>query len=300
MLYSPSQILCLGLDLLGIEEKRRLRCRRSMLMAWFKSHYGSSALVLCAVWEDLVTTDLPDARIDPTKARLDYFLMANYYLRLYPTEMVFGVTFNKTEKTVRLWAWYFCSKIAALKDLKIFWPEEWEHENIDDETVETFLFSVDGVHFRAYEPKHPTLAKNTKAFSYKSQQAGFTYEIALAVFRQNVVSFNGPYLASQHDMTTFKKDLSLKLPAGKRSIADNGYRGAAHQVSLPNSWDCDELRRFKGRARARQESFNARMKIFNSLSHNFRHGMAKHQVCFEAVLVLCQYQIETDSPLFDV
>ena len=110
----------------------------------------------------------------------------------------------------------------------------------------------------------------------------------------------GPFKASRHDITQFRSELLAKIPAGKRAVGDNGYQGEPDAVSTPNSQDPAVLRKFKSRARARQESFNARIKVFQCLDQRFRHGIKKHKICFEAVCVIVQYQLENGSPLFDV
>ena len=89
-------------------------------------------------------------------------------------------------------------------------------------------------------------------------------------------------------------------PAGKKGIADQGYQGEKEMLCTPNSYDSAELRTFKGRARARHETFNSRIKNFACLEQRFRHGMEKHKICFEAVCVIVQYQMENGAPLFDV
>ncbi|GKY91872.1 hypothetical protein MPSEU_000158800 [Mayamaea pseudoterrestris] len=37
----------------------------------FKAHFGSMPVVYASIWRDLVTSDLPKARIDPVKARVE-------------------------------------------------------------------------------------------------------------------------------------------------------------------------------------------------------------------------------------
>ena len=61
-----------------------------------------------------------------------------------------------------------------------------------------------------------------------------------------------------------------------------------------------KLRKFKTRALKRHEKFNGHMKVFECLSNRFRSGKEKFAACFEAVAVICQYQIENDKPMFDV
>jgi len=121
---------------------------------------------------------------------------------------------------------------------------------------------------------------------------------------------NGPFLASVHDKKIFEDDrvdengeprgLKHKLRPGMRAIADKGYRGMPDKASCPNSRDTPEVRKFKGRARARQEAFNRKIKTFRCLEDKFRHAQKKHHLVFEAVVVICQYQLENGSPLFDV
>jgi len=158
---------------------------------------------------------------------------------------------------------------------------------------------VDGTHCRINKPKHPTMSKNKSYYSHKFNQAGLNYEIGLSVFESRLVWMNGPFKAGQNDITIFRnKGLMDKIPNGKRAIADRGYQGEKEKCSTPNRHDTPEVRKFKGRVRARHESFNARLKNFKCLDVNFRHGIEKHKAAFEAVCVICQFQLENGLPLF--
>ena len=147
---------------------------------------------------------------------------------------------------------------------------------------------------------HPLLAKNPAYYSHKSNQAGLTYEIGVSIYANALVWLKGPKPASTHDITVFREELKNKIPDGKRVVGDNGYRGEPNTISTPNVHDPAELRRFKSRARARHETLNARLKNFKCLAERFRHGIENHHICFEAVCVIIQYQLENGSPLFDV
>ena len=87
------------------------------------------------------------------------------------------------------------------------------------------------------------------------------------------------------------------IPDGKLVVADKVYRGEPAIVSFPNHLDHQATRDPKSRIRARQETFNARLKNFSVLDQAFRHTpvMEKHKACFEAVAV-----IEPGSPLFAI
>ena len=102
------------------------------------------------------------------------------------------------DKTARKWAWYYTRKVGALKDEnvsqsaasirqacitdgasraaffhQIVWPENW---NENDEDTPIFICTVDGMHCRVHEPKHPTLSNNPQYYSHKFKQAGLNYE----------------------------------------------------------------------------------------------------------------------------
>ena len=146
---------------------------------------------------------------------------------------------------------------------------------------------------------HPMLSKNPKNYSHKTNQAALTYKLGILVYENKLVWIKGPKLASKHDITVFR-ELMTKVPAGKRAIGDNGYHGEPNTMSTPSSWDPKKLHCFKSWARACHELFNGRINKFKCLSKRFHHGVHKHQICFEAICVIVQYQLENGSPLFDV
>jgi DDE superfamily endonuclease len=246
--------------------------------------------------------------------------MGIHFLACYPTEEQAEAIFKVCDRTYRYWVWNMVEKIALLKDEVIIWPDSWNNEdNPDDPTSETiWIVTVDGTHCRIQEPTRDDFSENTQFFSHKFKEAAFDYEIAISIFEGRVVSACGPYPAGTNDITIFRhklKDMILesRVQSGveHRALGDKGYRGERNVVSVPSSHDTKELRVFKARALARHETFNARMKIFDCLDERFRHNghprikevkgpEVKHQWCFNAVLVICQLQIESGFPLFAV
>jgi hypothetical protein len=182
--------------------------------------------------------------------------------------------------------------------LQIVWPENWIAGNAE---CPYFMVTVDGVH--RFEPKHPKWSKNPQMYSRKHNRSAVNYyELGIAIWEDRLVWISGPHPASMHDGTIFRipggrKD---KIPAGKRVVADSAYRGSKDVVSLTNPRDTPDVRKTKSRARTRHEGFNKRLKVFESISARFRHGVAQHEVVFEAVCVIAHYQMELGSPLFDV
>jgi DDE superfamily endonuclease len=183
--------------------------------------------------------------------------------------------------------------------LQIVWP----HGTAGDPgTLNTphFIATVDGIHCRINEPRHPELSKNPKFYSHKFHQAALDYELAVSVTESRLLWMNGPFPASVHDVTVFRRDLKARVPRGGKLIGDKGYIGERNIISTPRSRNPQHLRNFKSRARARHERFNGMVKTFDCISGQFRHGIRCHKIVFEAVCVVCQYQIELVSPLFDV
>ena len=98
----------------------------------FKSHYGSSPIVLANQWYDLMTTELNVGLTEADKSDKGFkmFLIAHHFLWAYPKNAkILGSAFSVCERLVQgdnLWRWV--RMIAALKAIKIIWPEE-EYNN---------------------------------------------------------------------------------------------------------------------------------------------------------------------------
>jgi DDE superfamily endonuclease len=164
-----------------------------------------------------------------------------------------------------------------------------------------FLLTVDGIHCVVREPSTAELSKNPAYFSHKHHCAGVNYEIGLSVFTNQVMWVNGPYPAGENDITMFKhRGLREMIPEGCWSIADNGYRGLLSTIRTSSSLDKHAVRVLKRRAKARHESFNGKLKNFATVRERWRHAITKHEIAFEDVCVICQYQLENGSPLYDV
>lgn len=181
--------------------------------------------------------------------------------------------------------------------MQIVWPEEWtEHKQGDA----VFVISVDGVHCSIQEPYHPTLSKNPKYYSHKYNAAGLNYELAVSIWENKLVWMNGPFPATSNDQGVYNKGLANKVHRNKLVVCDKGYNLRSETLCKPDPRDSIELREFKARARARHESFNKRIKNFKCMQVKFHHGPHLHKHCFEAICVICQYQLENGCPLFDV
>ena len=308
MLFNPIQLCQYGLLLLGIRQQDQMRLTMQRKIAIFRSHFGSAPSDLADVWSDLVSTNVQEFKL--TEKEMPYkglkmFLIANFELWIYPKNAELIMTrFDICETYSRgrhLWKWIH--RIQALKALKIQWMD-----SFNDPNAEEFIITIDGTDCRIWEKQHELFPVDRQLCSSKFNHAAFKYEIALAIRHNKIVWVNGPYKAGgMHDLTLFReeglKDMMLATE-NKMAIVDRGYTTSkADEVLLlafPNKADSKELALFKSRARARHETLNGRLKMFNILSETFRHAGDKHKVAFEAVCVLVQYQLDNGAFLFDV
>ena len=97
-----------------------------------------------------------------------------------------------------------------------------------------------------------------------------------------------------------------QIPDGSLIITDSGYKGETTKIMMVTDEMSKEMKDYMGRAKARQESFNGRLKgTFNILGHRFRHNqrtaektMELHQTVVHACAVLIQYDYENGHPPF--
>jgi len=294
--FSCAQFFQFGLEVVGFDVGRQRRTCMATNMERFRAAFGVGPGVCAAVFRDLQTTEIPSARVD--KPNSFYFLVALNWLAICNKEMVMAGFFKTDEKTLREHIKTCVDSIAALKEQKIVWKDL-------DDVDETFVMSVDGVHFRINEPRKQPSANWC---SHKSKSAGLGYEIGMSIWHNQVVWIAGPFQAAAHDKTKYEEEggLQSRIPDGKLLVGDRGCRGEnfegrqCRSLSIRNTRDSEEVKEFKRRVRARHENFNARMKSFAMLENRFRHGLTRHQAVFEAVCVLCQCDMENGHPLFDV
>jgi hypothetical protein len=112
---TPDEFMSLGLMMGGYGEER---VSQKSNMDRFKSIYGSLPHVYAQLWEDLITTDIAEARIGTGNIRgtTPYnFLIAINFLKCYQTDKSKSSHLNVCENTAQKWCWYFTAKIAALQ-----------------------------------------------------------------------------------------------------------------------------------------------------------------------------------------
>lgn len=309
---TPLKVLEKGLEFIGIDIGRQNGMSIKSKTKVFGAFYGSTPTDIAEMWFDLQsgewTTLTPNENSPQGFKR---YMIAHYYLWTYPkNSFIISRQFNICERYCRgkeLHSWI--DKIACLYDKKI----KWDESIADPETTE-FGFSLDCVDVRVWEKRHDHHFNiNRKLFSQKFAHAGIKYEIVMSLSASKCMQVVGPKPASFHDTKMFRLKTKEKLIYLRRfgknvmGIADGIYkpgskpeeRDEAGMMALPSTVDSDELHSFKSRIRARQETFNGRIKNFAFLQYTYRGtDYNKHGRAFRAICVIVQYQMDNGSPLF--
>jgi DDE superfamily endonuclease len=126
--------------------------------------------------------------------------------------------------------------------------------------------------------------------------------VVIDIYRQKVLRIYGPRHAGENDITVFRLPGGIMelIPPGKKLIGDSGFRGEPDKITTPSKHDSLDVEKLKQRARACQETFFKRIKDYQILRQEFRSEMQYHQMVFEAVCVLVQYDMENGHPLFEI
>jgi hypothetical protein len=289
-----------ALSYFDVDSTKLSRKRADVL---FRKTLGSSPKDVGDIWYDICSQDAMMPEKEKSLYGFKRYILAHYWLFTYQRNSdLYASRFKMPERNcrgapVRKWI----KRIAALKELKITWDE-----SIDDPNGPILVLTVDGTDFRMHEPKHPTLPRDSKQCSHKHKHACARYEVAVSVFKPKICWISGPWKGGKPDKEIMKESGLLdKIPEGKLVIADGGYsikdQQSRKKLSLPQTTDSKELQNFKSRARLRQETVNSRLHNFGCLSTlAFRHGYDYHKDAFEAVCVICQYQMDNGSEPFAV
>ena len=295
--FTGAQFMHTGLEIIGFDPTRQRRTRYATNLLRFRSAFGCSPEACAAIFHDIQVAGNVATRID--KPNCYFFLVAMNWLATYNKEAVMAGFFRCDEKTLRNRIKQYVEAVAGLKDEKIKWKDL---THVD----ERFVLSVDGVHFRINEPRK---VPSANWCSHKHRSAGLGYEVGISIWHNNVVWIAGPFQPATHDKTKYQEPdgLQSRIPDGKLVIGDRGYRGEdtegvreKRSLATRNTRDTAAVKEFKRRVRARHENFNARLKSFAILDSHFRHPRERHKTVFEAVCVICQYDMENGHPLFDV
>ena len=160
-----------------------------------------------------------------------------------------------------------------------------------------FFLSVDVIHCPISEPN----PSHRNWFSHLIRGPAFKCEIGVSM-EGNIAWVSSPCRGSVHCVHMFRAALHLAIPDGCQAIVPCPVfaYGRDEKVAPLRDDDDEGVLALKKRAVARHEACNQRIKDFKVTSHCFRHDLSFHSVCFTAVSVLCQHNIENGEPLLDI
>jgi hypothetical protein len=155
---------------------------------------------------------------------------------------------------------------------------------------------VDGIDCQIEEP----IPFSRKWYSHKFSGPGVRYELGVAINTGDIVSLHGPFPCGEYpDITIFRLGLKTMLGPGEKVIADRGYRGDT-KTCTPLDAQNRQHGMAMGRARARHETINRRLKKWNGLKHVYRHHLNKHYLVFTSIVVIEQIGISNGQAPFQI
>ena len=196
MRFTVAQILERGLRILKFPEEQLAGKTDKWKNKMFYAAYGSPPNAIQQLWDDLIDTDIVEARLDDddqNHAGLRMLLIANHYLWTYPRsskllEMHFSPIRESETYGNGLWRWI--EKIASLMPSRIHWFDE-----LDDPESQPFVVTVDGIDCKINEIRnqHPQCNFDPQLHSHKFKSAAWKCEMAVAIHSDNIVWVNGPW-----------------------------------------------------------------------------------------------------------
>jgi hypothetical protein len=251
----------------------------------FKSLFGANSKVITVIWKEIQN------HIDEDIFR-KHLLYGLLFMKVYSTEEVHcAIVGWPSVKTFREKAWHIVECIAELKPKFILLDNRFI--NAPAETRVGFKRSCltdDACDFGINEP-YPW---DRKWYAKKFNGPGVKYNVAVAIHSNNICYASGPHYSSVSETRIFKENLGAVIPEDE-PVEIDGCTGGDPRQMKPQAGENRQARKQKSIYRGRQETIFSRMKQFNVLDSHFRHNetseehtLYKHQVCFDAVLVITQ------------
>jgi hypothetical protein len=294
------KLLLHGLSLVRFGKKRQ-KCWEALSRRRFRAHYDIGPRAV----EQLVC-DLK-RKYGESTINLPNLFMALHWLKLYGAKEVMAGQWGHGKQYCRENTKKYVKQIRSMKSKKI---------TFCGLHPKCRFAPVDCVHIICYEFR---CNPDSKWWSHKSNSPGVSFEVATDPVDCHIRWVNRPEPASTHNLTFLcggkkgkekkweKSSLYFNLPKkGLRLVGDSAYKGQPDKVSTTNDAHDPVTKEFFAWMKLMQETVFKRLKDFKVMRGPFRHGqgtkdkLEKIKLCFEACLVLVQYDIENGHPLFQV
>lgn len=158
------------------------------------------------------------------------------------------------------------------------------------------LVSLDGTDLPIKEPQ----PFDPKWFSHKINGAALRYEMGVAIQTGWIVWLHGPFPAGEWpDLRIMRDCIIYAVDEEEMLLADGGYADGGNYTVTPTGLN-RPIDRSRALVRARHETCNHRLKVWQVLHQEFRHSPKNHYMCCRAVANITQHMIENGEPLFPV
>jgi hypothetical protein len=149
----------------------------------------------------------------------------------------------------------------------------------------------------------PVEMKFAKEFmSHKFKGNGLKYKVGVCIATGKIFWVHGPSQAGESNITLARQAFVSFLNDNEMAVVDSGCQGEFCSIKTPEKVHfCSNLEFYDAAvAGARHETVNSCFKINQVLVKRFRHSLAFHSACFQAVAIVSQLIIGNGEPLFDV
>ena len=164
--------------------------------------------------------------------------------------------------------------------------------NVDPENL--FFLTVGCIHCPVKDPVPFDLGW----ISHSVRKPACKCEIGVSM-EGNIAWVSTPHRGSVHDVSVFRKALRSAIPDKHRVIVAHRCCGPDRKVAPLQNSDDEFVFAFKKLSLAQHDACTNRIKDFKATSHCFKQDLPFQLVCFNAVSVLCQCNIENGEPLVD-
>jgi hypothetical protein len=253
----------------------------------FRALFGAPSVVIAEIWERIIP-------MVEKKTYRKHLLWGLLFLKIYSTEEAHcAIVGHPTKKEFREKSWHIVEMIAGLKETIILLDNRLINSPKNVGRLNHSLLTLDCTDCMINEPYpfHP------KWRSIKFSGPGVKYEVAIAIYSNNICWANGPFPGSVNESRIFHERLGMELPHYEPVEVDSGP-GGDNRLMKPDAGMGFGQRKAKSVYRGRQETIFSRLKQFKVLDSHFRHSdsdvevmLYKHQSCFDAVVVVTQMKL---------
>jgi hypothetical protein len=191
----------------------------------FRALFGAPSVVIAEIWQRLVP-------MVEEKTYRKHLLWGLVFLKVYSTEEVHcALVGHPTKKDFRQKSWHIVEMIAGLKESVILLDNRLINSPTLAGRLKASLLTLDCTDCMINEP-YPFLPKWV---SQKFKMPGVKYEVAIAIYSNNICWCNRPFPASTNESRILSERLGKELPVDEPIIEVDSGPGGDEQLMKPDA-----------------------------------------------------------------